>query len=111
MVARYLQENGFSIIPVNPGHREILGETCYPNLTAIPHPVDLVNIFRRSQDIPPIIDEAIAKGAKGVWMQEGIVNEEAAIRARAAGLMVVMDRCLKVDHAALNQGGIMTLRA
>ncbi len=110
MVARYLKEHNFTIIPVNPAQQEILGETCYPTLSAIPKSVDLVNIFRRSDDIPPVVKEAIAIGAKAVWMQEGIVNEEAAQEAHAAGLKVIMDRCLKVDHAVLAQGNILTLR-
>ena len=98
MVARYLLEAGFTVIPVNPAQTEILGQTCYPNLAAIPEPIDIVNLFRRSEDVPPFVDDAITIGAKAVWMQQGIVNEEAAAKARAAGLKVVMDRCLKVDH-------------
>lgn len=101
MVARYLQEAGFTIIPVNPGQSEILGETCYASLQDIPVKVDVVNIFRRSEDVVPVVDDAIAIQAKVVWMQEGIVNEEAAARANQAGLKVVMDRCLKIDHYAL----------
>ncbi len=100
-VARYLIKVGFKVIPVNPGQDEILGEKCYPNLTAIPVPVDLVNIFRRSTEVGPVVDEAIAIKAKTIWMQQGIVNEEAADKAKAMGLEVIMDRCLKVDHANL----------
>jgi len=100
-VARYLIKAGFTVIPVNPGQDEILGRKCYPNLAAIPEKIDLVNIFRRSEDVEPVVDEAIAIKAKGVWMQQGIVNEKAAAKAKAAGLQVIMDRCIKVDHANL----------
>lgn len=100
-VARYLLAAGYTIIPVNPGQEEILGQKCYPNLSAIPVKVDLVNIFRRAEDVEPVVDEAIAIKAKVVWMQQGIVNEEAAAKARKAGLQVIMDRCIKVDHANL----------
>jgi len=100
-VARYLIKAGFTVIPVNPGQDEILGLTCYPNLAAIPVKVDLVNIFRRSEDVEPVVDKAIEIRAKGVWMQQGIANEQAAAKARAAGLQVIMDRCIKVDHANL----------
>ena len=104
MVARYLMEAGYRVVPVNPGQTEILGEKCYPDLTSIPHAVDIVDIFRRPADIPPIVEEAIAIGAKTIWMQLGIRNDEAAARAKAAGLQVVMDRCLKVDHSILLNG-------
>ena len=100
-VARYLQEVGYTIIPVNPGQSEVLGEKCYPSLLEVPGKIDVVNIFRRPEDVGPVVDQAIKIGAKVVWMQEGIVNEEAAANARAAGLIVIMDRCLKVDHAEL----------
>jgi len=98
MVARYLTEAGYTVIPVNPGQEEILGLDCYPDLASIPGPVDIVDIFRRSEDVPPIVAEAIAIGAKAVWMQEGVIHAEAAQTAKAAGLMVVMDRCLKTVH-------------
>jgi predicted CoA-binding protein len=98
MVGRYLQEAGFTIIPVNPGQTEILGEPCYASLRDIPVPVDVVDIFRRSEEVGPIVDDAIAIRAKVVWMQQGVVNEEAAAKAIQAGLKVVMDRCLKIDH-------------
>jgi predicted CoA-binding protein len=101
MVARYLLEAGFRVIPVNPGQDEILGQTCYPNLTAIPEPVDLVDIFRRSEDVLPVVEEAVRIKAKAIWMQQGIINEKAAQIARDEGLGVVMDRCIKVDHAGL----------
>ena len=100
-VARYLIEAGYNVIPVNPGQEEILDKKCYPDLESIAEPVDIVDIFRRTEDIPPIVDGAITIGAKVVWMQLGIVNEEAAAAARKAGLTVIMDRCLKVDHMNL----------
>lgn len=100
-VAGYMLESGYTIIPVNPGQTEILGRKCYPDLISIPDPVDVVNIFRRSEDIMPIVDDAIRINASVVWMQRGIVNEEAAARARNAGLIVIMDRCIKVDHENL----------
>jgi len=98
MVARYLIEAGYTVIPVNPGQEEILGLPCYPDLAAIPTPVDIVNIFRRSEDVPPIVAEAITIGAKAIWMQEGVIHAEAAQTAKAAGLVVVMDRCIKTVH-------------
>jgi predicted CoA-binding protein len=97
-VARYLLAAGFAVIPVNPGQSEILGRTCYPNLTEIPVPVDIVNIFRGSEHVVPIVRDAISIRAKVIWMQEGIINREAAAVAEGAGLVVVMDRCLKTDH-------------
>lgn len=97
-VASYLLAAGYEIVPVNPGQEEILGRRCYPSLTAIPGPVDLVDIFRNSEEVPAVVAEAIAIKAKVVWMQQGIVNEAAAQAAAAAGLLVVMDRCLKVEH-------------
>ena len=100
-VARYLMEAGYTIIPVNPGQDSVLGMPCYPNLRSIPTSVDLVDIFRRSEAVMPIVEEAIEIGAKYIWMQEGIVNREAAARAEAAGLAVVMDRCTKIDHMDL----------
>ena len=100
-VASYLMGVGYSIIPVNPGQDTILGQTCYPNLRAIPIPVDMVDIFRRPEEVLPIVDDAIDIGARFIWMQEGIVNEEAAAKAEAAGLTVIMDRCTKIDHMNL----------
>ncbi|MFP7754022.1 CoA-binding protein [Thermodesulfobacteriota bacterium B35] len=97
-VARYLQEAGFRIIPVNPGQDEILGCPCYPDLRAIPGSVDVVDIFRRADRVEPVVRDAMAIGARVVWMQEGIVNEPAARLAEEAGLIVIMDRCMKVDH-------------
>jgi len=101
MVGRYLQEVGFTIIPVNPGQTEILGERCYPTLADIPVRVDIVDVFRRPEDVLPIAEEAVAIGARTLWLQLGVVNGEAAEVARDAGLSVVMDRCLKVDHSDL----------
>ena len=101
MVASYLKENCYKIIPVNPREKEVLGEPCYPNLTSIPKLVDVVDIFRRSEEVPAIVDEAIKIGAKVVWMQEGVINQEAAVRAREAGLLVVMDRCMLKEHQRL----------
>ena len=97
-VAKYLKENHFEIVPVNPGQKEILGEICYPNLKAIPFPVDLIDIFRKSDAIPPVVDDAIEIGAKIVWMQLGIANNQAAEKARKAGLEVVMNKCIKTEH-------------
>jgi uncharacterized protein len=100
-VAQYLIAAGYTIIPVNPGHDFLLGLTCYPNLQAVPISVDMVDIFRRPEMVTGIVEDAIAIGAKCIWMQEGIVNNEAAVKAEAAGLLVVMDRCTKIDHMNL----------
>ena len=100
-VARFLIEHGYNIIPVNPKLEEWNGKKCYPDLLSIPEPVDVVDIFRRADAVPPIVDEAITIKAKVVWMQEGIVNEEAAACARRAGLEVVMDRCMKIEYNRL----------
>jgi len=98
-VAVFLKERGYRIIPVNPecGQATILGETCYPDLISIPEPVEVVDIFRRSENVAPVVDEAIRIGAKAIWMQLGSVHEEAAAKARAAGLAVVMDRCPAIE--------------
>ena len=106
LVAAYLQQAGYTIIPVNPGQREILGQTCYPDLSTIPVPVDVVDIFRRSDQIEPIVEDAIAIQAKVIWMQQGIINQAAAQTATEAGLTVIMDRCMKVDHFQLTQTSI-----
>lgn len=98
MVARYLLEAGFTVIPVNPGQTEILGLKCYASLDDITESVDIVNVFRRSEDVVPIAEQAVALGAKGLWMQQGVINYEAKEIADAAGLAVVMDRCIKIDH-------------
>ena len=100
-VASYLKEQGYKIIPVNPMEKEILGEICYPDLASIPESVDVVDIFRRSEEVLPIVEEAIKIGAKAVWMQEGVVNGEAAARAREAGLLVIMDECMLKEHQRL----------
>jgi predicted CoA-binding protein len=97
-VARYLQSQGYQIIPVNPKEKEILGEKAYPDLLSIPEKVDIVDIFRRSEDVPPIVDQAIQIKAKVVWMQEGVVNQKAAQKANAAGLTVIMDKCMYKEH-------------
>jgi predicted CoA-binding protein len=100
-VASYLMNHGYRVIPVNPALKEFLGEPAYPDVAAIPFPVDVVDIFRKAEDVPPIVEQAIARGAKAVWMQEGIVNEEAAARARQAGLKVVMDHCMLREHSRM----------
>jgi uncharacterized protein len=100
-VSEYMQRAGYRIIPVNPGIDEVLGEKCYPDLESAPGPIDIVNIFRRSEAAPEIVEAAIRIGAKAVWMQEGVRHEAAAARARAAGLVVVMDRCLLKEHRKL----------
>ena len=97
-VASYLKEKGYKIIPVNPNEKEVLGEACYPDLSSIPGHVDVVDIFRKSEDCPPIAREAVKIGADVVWMQEGVVSEEAATCARDAGLKGVMDKCIKKEH-------------
>ncbi len=102
--AKYMQEHGFKIIPVNPKYEEILGEKCYPNLKAIPEPVDIVDVFRKPDDCVPIAKDAVAIGAKVLWLQLGVVNEEAARVAEAGGLEVVMDRCVKIEYARLFGG-------
>jgi predicted CoA-binding protein len=111
-VAKYLQQHGYQIVPVNPRYETILGERCYARLEDIPEPVDMVDVFRRTADVGPIADSAIAIGAKCLWQQIGVTNEAAAARARAAGLDVVMDRCVKIEHArlfgGLNWAGVNT---
>jgi len=102
--AKYLHDKGYRIIPVNPSYTEVLGQRCYPNLAAIGEPVDVVDCFRKSEDIVPIAREAVAIGAKVLWMQLGIRNEEATRIALDAGLDVVMDRCIKIEHARFNGG-------
>lgn len=110
--AKYLQEHGYQVIPVNPAHQEVLGERCYPDLTSVPHPIDVVDCFRRGAEIPALAEQAIAIGARVLWLQLGIVNQAAAERARSAGLEVVMDRCMKIEHArlfgGLNWAGVNT---
>lgn len=100
IVARYLMDAGYTIYPVNPGQEEILGQKCYPSLLEIPDHVDIVNIFRKSDDVGPIVEQAVQLDCKCVWMQQGIVNHDAAKLAKQNGKVVIMDRCIKVDHAA-----------
>lgn len=100
-VSAYMKDCGYEIIPVNPTSTEVLGLTCYPNLKAIPGSVDLVNIFRKSEDVPEIVEEAIAKKARAVWMQLGVIHEAAAERAQSAGLQVVMNRCVSAEHSRM----------
>lgn len=104
MVGKYLIDAGYKVYPVNPGVSEVLGHTSYPDLASLPEKIDIVDIFRKSEDVLPIVEAAIAIQAKVVWMQQGIVNEEAAALAEKAGLKVIMDRCIKVDHQ--NMGSI-----
>lgn len=100
-VSEYMQRQGYRIIPVNPTETDVLGEKAYARLEDIPEPVDIVNVFRRSEFVPPVVDSAIRIGAKAVWLQEGIVHDDAADKARAAGLEVVQDRCILKDHRRL----------
>lgn len=102
--AKYLQEHGYRIIPVNPRYERVLGERCYKSLRDIPEPIDLVDVFRRSADVGPIAEDAIAIGAKVLWQQIGVKNAAADEKARAAGLDTVMDRCVKIEHARLFGG-------
>ena len=104
-VASYMQAQGYRVLPVNPNETTVLGEPSFPSLAAVPGVIDLVNIFRKSEEVLPIVDEAIARGAKAIWMQEGEANEAAAQRAEQAGLLVVMDRCWLKEHAARSHRG------
>jgi predicted CoA-binding protein len=110
--AKYLQEHGYRMIPVNPRYDEILGERCHATLTTIEIPVDIVDVFRRSEDVMPIAEQAIAIGAKCLWQQIGVRNEAAAALAASAGLEVVMNRCVKIEHGrlfgGLNWAGVNT---
>lgn len=106
--AKYLLDHGFEVIPVNPKYDQILGQKCYADLKDIPTPVDVVDLFQRTERVPPFVDQAIEIGAKVVWLQLGIVHEEAAQKARDAGLEVVMDRCMKIEYARLF-GGLNTI--
>ncbi len=103
-VAQYLRRAGYTIIPVNPACAEILGEKCYPSLREVPVPIDLVDVFRKSEDVMPVVEDAIAVGAKAVWLQLGVIATEAATRAETAGLAVVMDHCTKIEHRRLLLG-------
>lgn len=98
MVATYLQSQGYRIVPVNPRISRVLGEDAYPDLVSIPFEIEIVDIFRRSEDVPPIVDAAIERGARAVWMQQGVIDETAAEKAKAAGLDVVMDLCMLREH-------------
>jgi len=102
--AKYMQEHGYRVIPVNPKYEAILGEKCYKSLRDIPEPVDMVDVFRKTQDVPPIAQDAIAIGAKVLWQQLGVRDEAAADRVRAAGLDAVLDRCVKIEHGRLFGG-------
>ncbi len=110
--AKYLQEHGYRMIPVNPAYQEVLGEKCYASLKDVPEKIDIVDCFRKSEDIEPIASEAIEVGAKVLWLQIGVMNEKAAAKARAAGLEVVQDRCVKIEHGrlfgGLNWAGVNT---
>lgn len=102
--AKYMQQYGYRVIPVNPRYAQVLGERCYPSLAEVPGPVDIVDVFRRTEDVLPIARQAVAIGAKCLWQQIGVKNKEAARLARDAGLDTVMDRCVKIEHARLFGG-------
>jgi uncharacterized protein len=104
MVGRYLLAAGYTVYPINPGQKEILGEVCYPDLNALPAPVDIIDIFRKAEEILPIVEQIVASNRwpRAIWMQQGIVHQAAAQMARNKGIFVVMDRCIKVDHETLN---------
>ena len=102
--AKYMQEHGYRVIPVNPKYPQILGEKCYPSLRDIAQPVDIVDVFRKTADVMPVAEDAIRIGARVLWQQLGVRNEEAAAKARAAGLESVMDRCVKIEHGRLFGG-------
>ena len=110
--AKYMLEHGYRIVPVNPKYPSILGQRCFPSLEAIDHPVDMVDVFRRPQDTPAIAEQAVAIGAKVLWLQLGVINEQARAIAAAGGLEVVQDRCVKIEHArffgGLNYAGVNT---
>ena len=100
-VALYMRDQGYNIIPVNPGQKSIQNEMCYPSLTSIPHQVDVVNVFRRSEYVLPIAQDAIAIGAKALWLQDGVINEEASKIAQDAGLLFIMNDCMLRRHRQL----------
>jgi len=106
--AKYMLDHGYTVIPVNPAYEEVLGQKCYPSLRDIPGPVDLVDVFRRPADVLPVVDDAVAIGARAIWFQLGVINPEAVARAEGAGLQVVMDRCVKIEYARLF-GGLNTV--
>ena len=101
-VSMYMKDNGYDVIPVNPGHKEIAGMTCYPDLESIPEQVDVVDIFRRSEFVLPIVDSAISMGAKAIWMQDRVFHEDAAQKAKDAGILVIMDNCMLRQHRLMN---------
>ena len=105
-VSRYLLDQGYDVVPVNPLLARVHDRPCHPDLRAVPGPVEVVDVFRRSEEVPPIVEDAIAIGAKAIWMQDGVIHEAAAARARAAGLLVVMNRCMLRDHRALQAPAI-----
>jgi predicted CoA-binding protein len=107
-VAQYMQSRGYHIVPINPNAQEVLGQTCYPNLieAARHHRIDLVNCFRNSEDIAPIVDEALTIGARAVWLQLGIRDDESVHKAAEAGLVTLQDRCIKIDHKAVAGGQV-----
>lgn len=100
-ISNFLNKKGYNVFPVNPRYEEIFGMKCYPDLKSIPEKIDVVNIFRNPDEVEPVIDEAIAVGAKSVWMQLGVINAAAAEKAQQAGLDVVMDRCISIEYSAL----------
>lgn len=101
-VAKYLMEHGYRVIPVNPKYKQVLGETCYPDLKSVPEHIDVVDIFRSVDAIPAIVEEAIEVKAGGIWMQLGLAHNEAADKARGAGIPVVMNKCMKIEHSRMN---------
>jgi uncharacterized protein len=104
-VGIYLKEKGYKVIPVNPSEKTVIGEACYPDIASIPGKIDVVDIFRKSEDVPPIVKDAIKCGAKAVWMQEGVINQAAANEAAKAGLKVVMNKCMLKEHSRLFDSG------
>ncbi len=110
--AKYMLDHGYTVIPVNPAYAEVLGQKCYPSLRDVPVHVDLVDVFRKPEDVLPLVDDAIAIGAGALWLQLGVINPEAARKAEAAGLKVVMDHCVKIEYArlfgGLNWAGVNT---
>lgn len=100
-IASFLMERGYTVFPVNPGHAEILGVRCYPDLKSIPEAIDMVDVFRRPEAVPAVVDDAIAANAKSLWLQLGVIHEEAARKAEEHGLSVVMDRCIAIEHRRL----------
>jgi predicted CoA-binding protein len=104
-VFNYLSEQGYNVIPVNPNIDSLSGHKSYPDLSSVPEQIEVVDIFRKSEHVLPVVEEAIKVGAKAVWMQEGVINEEAATKARDAGLLVVMDKCMRKEHLRLIGNG------